>query len=264
MSVDHFDDVQYAALVFVEAFSKYELPPPLPPKKPTPPAFPRPPMATIVLGSQFGDEGKGKLVDILCASAKICVRCAGGNNAGHTIEANGVSYDFHMLPSGLVNPGCVNFIGEGVVVHIPSFFKELEILKSKGLNTDDRIYISNRAHIVFDLHQVVDGLEEQELGAKAVGTVSKLPSLFFPLCTSECVSRSRQASCGACLTPVSLALNSKADSDIYDRPKWELAHATAPKPRGRGCKCGNPSPRRPLTGSFASWLPGTRNATAPS
>ncbi len=117
--------------------------------------------------------GKGKLVDILCASAKICARCAGGNNAGHTIVANGVTYDFHILPSGLVNPKCINFIGEGVVVHIPSFFMELEILQQKGLNTEGRIFISDRAHIVFDLHQLVDGLEEVELGTKAVGTTKK-------------------------------------------------------------------------------------------
>ncbi|KAG8527492.1 uncharacterized protein KY384_007644 [Bacidia gigantensis] len=130
-------------------------------------------MATIVLGSQFGDEGKGKLVDILCREAHVCARCAGGNNAGHTIVANGVTYDFHILPSGLVNPLCKNLIGTGCVVHIPSFFKELETLKAKGLNTQDRIYISDRAHITFDLHTVVDGLEEQELGTAAVGTTKK-------------------------------------------------------------------------------------------
>ena len=71
-------------------------------------------MATVVLGSQFGDEGKGKLVDILCASAQICARSAGGNNAGHTIVSNGITYDFHILPSGLVNPKCINLIGSGV------------------------------------------------------------------------------------------------------------------------------------------------------
>ena len=78
-----------------------------------------------------------------------------------------------MLPSGLVNPKCVNFIGEGVIVHIPSFFQELRTLHQKGLETDGRILISNRAHVVFDLHQLVDGLEEQELGGQAVGTTKK-------------------------------------------------------------------------------------------
>jgi len=73
----------------------------------------------------------------------------------------------------LVNPKCTNLIGSGVVVHIPSFFKELEDLKNKGLDTNGRIYISDRAQVVFDLHQLVDGLEEQDLGKGAVGTTKK-------------------------------------------------------------------------------------------
>ena len=127
-------------------------------------------MATIVLGTQWGDEGKGKLVDILCSSANLCARAQGGNNAGHTIVANDITYDFHILPSGLVNPKCINVIGSGCVIHIPSFFQELEDLEKKGLSTADRIYMSERAQVVFDLHQLIDGLEEGELreGAKAM------------------------------------------------------------------------------------------------
>ncbi|KAG0642078.1 Adenylosuccinate synthetase [Tuber brumale] len=130
-------------------------------------------MATVVLGTQFGDEGKGKLVDILCSNVDVCARSAGGNNAGHTIVVNGVTYDFHILPSGLVNPKCLNIIGSGVVVHVPSFFHELESIQKKGLDTTNRIFISDRAHLVFDLHQLVDGLEEVELGAKGIGTTRK-------------------------------------------------------------------------------------------
>lgn len=130
-------------------------------------------MATVVLGSQFGDEGKGKLVDILCSEADVCARSAGGNNAGHTIVVKGITYDFHLLPSGLVNPNCLNLIGSGVVVHVPSFFYELENIQKKGLDTTDRIFISDRAHLVFDLHQKVDGLEESALGSSQVGTTRK-------------------------------------------------------------------------------------------
>ncbi|KAN0122396.1 Adenylosuccinate synthetase [Hyaloscypha variabilis] len=131
-------------------------------------------MATIVIGAQWGDEGKGKLVDILCPTVKLCARAQGGNNAGHTIVANGVTYDFHLLPSGLINPECQNVIGSGVVVHVPSFFKELTDLEVKGLkDVRSRIFISDRAHIVFDLHQLVDGLEEVELGGKSIGTTRK-------------------------------------------------------------------------------------------
>lgn len=131
-------------------------------------------MATIVLGAQWGDEGKGKLVDILCPAAQICARAQGGHNAGHTIVANGVSYDFHLLPSGLLNPKCINLIGSGVVVHVPTFFSELTTLENKGLqNVHDRILISDRCQIDFDLHVAVDGLEEVELGAKSIGTTKR-------------------------------------------------------------------------------------------
>ena len=112
-------------------------------------------------------------MDILCASSQLCCRAAGGNNAGHTIVTGGKIFDFHMLPSGLINPKSVNLVGSGCVVHIPSFFQELENLKQKGLNTEGRIFISDRAHVVFDLHQLVDGLEEQNLGKNAVGTTRK-------------------------------------------------------------------------------------------
>lgn len=128
---------------------------------------------TVCLGSQFGDEGKGKLVDILAHDSSLCCRAQGGNNAGHTIVANGVTYDFHILPSGLVNPSCINLVGSGCVVHVPSFFKELEALEKHGLNTQGRIFISDRAHVVFDIHQLVDGLEEVELGGSFIGTTRK-------------------------------------------------------------------------------------------
>ncbi|KAH6637448.1 Adenylosuccinate synthetase [Boeremia exigua] len=128
---------------------------------------------TVVLGAQWGDEGKGKLADILANESQLCCRAQGGNNAGHTIVANGVTYDFHILPSGLVNPNCINVVGSGCVVHVPSFFKELEALDKHGLDTKDRIYISDRAHVVFDVHQLVDGLEEVELGGGNIGTTRK-------------------------------------------------------------------------------------------
>ena len=84
-----------------------------------------------------------------------------------------MTYNVHILPSGLVNPTCINLIGSGCVVHVPSFFEELEALEKQGLNTKDRIFISDRAHVVFDLHQLVDGLEETELGKGLIGTTRK-------------------------------------------------------------------------------------------
>jgi len=132
-------------------------------------------MATVVLGAQWGDEGKGKLVDILCDDVDVCARCQGGNNAGHTIVVEGVKYDFHMLPSGLVNAKCRNLVGSGVVVHLKSLFSELETLEAKGLQCRDRLFLSDRAQLVFDFHQRADGLREAELSpdGKAIGTTGR-------------------------------------------------------------------------------------------
>ncbi|KAJ3987253.1 Adenylosuccinate synthetase [Lentinula detonsa] len=135
--------------------------------------------ATVVLGAQWGDEGKGKLVDILSAEFDVCARCAGGNNAGHTIvvpvgpEKVPKTFAFHLLPSGLVNPKCTGLIGSGVVIHLPSFFEELDALQSRGLDCSNRLFISDRAQLVFDFHQIVDGLKEVELGGSSIGTTKK-------------------------------------------------------------------------------------------
>lgn len=128
-----------------------------------------------MLGAQWGDEGKGKLVDVLCPQQRLVCRAQGGNNAGHTIVANGKTYDFHILPSGLLNKECNSLIGSGCVVHIPGLLKELTDLEAKDLpNARERLFISDRAHVVLDLHQKLDGLEEAELGdGKKIGTTGK-------------------------------------------------------------------------------------------
>ncbi|EGS20791.1 uncharacterized protein CTHT_0026290 [Thermochaetoides thermophila DSM 1495] len=131
-------------------------------------------MTTIILGSQWGDEGKGKLSDILCQKAQICARAAGGHNAGHSVVANGVEYDFHLLPSGLVNPDCINLIGSGVVFNVQAFFKELETLEAKGLtHARKKLLVSDRAQVNLELHARVDGLEERELANQKIGTTGR-------------------------------------------------------------------------------------------
>ncbi|XP_020897847.1 adenylosuccinate synthetase isozyme 1 A isoform X2 [Exaiptasia diaphana] len=127
---------------------------------------------TVVLGSQFGDEGKGKLVDILATSADIVCRCQGGNNAGHTVVVGEKRYAFHILPSGLINKNAMNVIGNGAVIHVPQLFQEMEDLKAQGI-TDcaKRLIISSRAHLVFDLHQEADRL--REMGKSSIGTTKK-------------------------------------------------------------------------------------------
>nr|CAI5825106.1 unnamed protein product [Callosobruchus analis] len=95
----------------------------------------------------------------------------GGNNAGHTVVINGIEYDFHLLPSGIIHPKCKSVIGNGVVIHLPGMFEEIEKNEKKGLKGwQERLIISDRAHLVFDMHQQVDGLQEQE---KGLGTTKK-------------------------------------------------------------------------------------------
>ncbi|XP_014243573.1 adenylosuccinate synthetase [Cimex lectularius] len=129
---------------------------------------------TVVLGAQWGDEGKGKVVDMLATSADLVCRCQGGNNAGHTVVVEKQEFDFHLLPSGIINPKCISIIGNGVVVHMPGLFEELHQNETKGLvGWKDRLLISDRAHMVFDFHQQVDGLQELEKGKMSIGTTKK-------------------------------------------------------------------------------------------
>ncbi|KAL1582641.1 hypothetical protein WHR41_08768 [Cladosporium halotolerans] len=130
-------------------------------------------MATIVLGAQWGDEGKGKIVDVLSEGVQLCCRAQGGHNAGHTIVKNGTTFDVHILPSGVLTEGCVSLIGSGCVVHVPNLFKEMETLEKHGIVTKDRVLVSDRCHVDLDLHGKVDGLEEVELGNANIGTTGK-------------------------------------------------------------------------------------------
>ncbi|XP_016893019.1 adenylosuccinate synthetase isozyme 2 [Cynoglossus semilaevis] len=134
---------------------------------------------TVVLGAQWGDEGKGKVVDLLAQDADMVCRCQGGNNAGHTVVVDSVEYDFHLLPSGIINPKFTAFIGNGVVIHLPGLFDEAQRNERKGKSLtgwEQRLIISDRAHIVFDFHQAVDGIQEQqrqEQAGKNLGTTKK-------------------------------------------------------------------------------------------
>lgn len=127
----------------------------------------------VVLGAQWGDEGKGKLIDILSKDYDILARAAGGANAGHTIVVDDNKYAFHLLPSGLLHPHVKALIGNGVVLHVPKFMDELDDLLDKGVDAAPRIRISDRCHLLFDYHQVVDGLREVERGKAKIGTTGR-------------------------------------------------------------------------------------------
>ncbi|VDN06207.1 unnamed protein product [Thelazia callipaeda] len=131
---------------------------------------------TVLLGAQWGDEGKGKIIDYLIAKDKVQVvaRCQGGNNAGHTVVANGQKYDFHIIPSGVIAEKCFNIIGNGTVVNLDSFFQELSHNKITSIpGWEDRILISDRAHIVCGVHMLVDGHSEEKLEINKIGTTKR-------------------------------------------------------------------------------------------
>lgn len=130
-----------------------------------------------VAGTQWGDEGKGKLVDILSQKYDIIARSAGGANAGHTICVNdggeSKKFIFHLLPSGVLHEGKVCVIGNGTVIHIPTMLEEIEGLKEHGINLHGRLLISDRAHLIFDYHKIIDEIQEERKGDKKVGTTKR-------------------------------------------------------------------------------------------
>ncbi len=130
-------------------------------------------MSTIVVvGTQWGDEGKGKIVDFLAEQADVVARFQGGSNAGHTVEADGQTFKLHLLPSGILYPGCTCIIGNDVVVDPVMLLQEIAELKAQGRNAD-ALRISNRAHVVMPWHKLLDGLQEKLKGNAKVGTTGR-------------------------------------------------------------------------------------------
>lgn len=128
--------------------------------------------AIIILGAQWGDEGKGKATDQLGTRAEYVVKFNGGNNAGHTVIANGQKFALHLLPSGILSHGCTPVIGNGVVVDLAVLFQEIEECESRGVDTS-RLRISANAHIITSYDRVLDNLSERSLGDKKIGTTGR-------------------------------------------------------------------------------------------
>ena len=125
----------------------------------------------VVLGTFYGDEGKGKIIDYLAANADYAVRCTGGNNAGHTINVEGKKYAFHLRPSGILNKGTKAIIGNGVVIDPKVLVHEIKTLKEDGIDVSN-LYISDKAHIIMPYHIKMDGLQE-ELRENKIGTTHR-------------------------------------------------------------------------------------------
>ncbi len=126
----------------------------------------------VVIGTQWGDEGKGKITDYLANKADVVVRSQGGNNAGHTILFNNNKYALHLIPSGIFNPNIINIMANGMVINPKALLKELDMLKNKGI-TDFKLFISNRAHVVMPYHIELDEVYENLKGDNKVGTTKR-------------------------------------------------------------------------------------------
>jgi adenylosuccinate synthase len=126
----------------------------------------------VVVGAQWGDEGKGKATDQLGDRVDFCVRYSGGNNAGHTIVVNGERYALHLLPSGILNPDCVPVIGNGVVVDLDVLFTEIDGLAARGVDSS-KLLVSANAHIIASYHQIIDKVTERFLGKAKIGTTGR-------------------------------------------------------------------------------------------
>ncbi len=125
-----------------------------------------------VVGAQWGDEGKGRVVDYLAHDADLVIRYGGGNNAGHTVVNPQGHFKLHLIPSGIFHPGTKNLLGNGVVINPPALVAELEGLGTAGIGCEN-LYISDRAHLVMPYHVLIDQLEERERGAARLGTTSR-------------------------------------------------------------------------------------------
>ena len=128
--------------------------------------------SVVVVGAQWGDEGKGKATDQLGDRVDLCVRYSGGNNAGHTLVVGGEKFVLHLLPSGILNPGTTTIIGNGVVVDLDVLADEMAVLHSRGVDVPHP-YVSANAHIITEYHKVVDKVTERFLGKRRIGTTGR-------------------------------------------------------------------------------------------
>jgi len=130
-------------------------------------------MVTIVVGTQWGDEGKGKVIDYLASTHQVIGRYQGGSNAGHTVVVGGKRYIFHLIPSGILHPHTECVLGNGVVIDPSALISELDVLEKEGVKTSGRLWISENSHITLPSHKVLDQIEDQHRGRGKLGTTGR-------------------------------------------------------------------------------------------
>jgi len=126
-------------------------------------------MVTILVGGQWGDEGKGKIIDLLSERAGMVIRSQGGNNAGHTVVSRGQEFRFHLIPSGILYPSTTCVIGNGVVLDPRVLLEEMDQVQARGVSVD-HLVVSDRAHMIMPWHPILDQLEEGQRGDDRLGT----------------------------------------------------------------------------------------------
>lgn len=127
----------------------------------------------VILGLQWGDEGKGKIVDFLAEKYDVIARFQGGPNAGHTLVINGKKHVLHTIPSGIFRAGKINFIGNGVVIDPVTLMREIDTLEKEGINVQERLIISKRANIILPTHKILDAASESSKGDSKIGSTLK-------------------------------------------------------------------------------------------
>jgi adenylosuccinate synthase len=127
----------------------------------------------VIVGAQWGDEGKGKIVDVLAADTSIVARYQGGANAGHTVHVGTEEFILHQIPSGILHPEKRCLLGNGVVLDLDQFFEELDRIEARGVDAETRVGISGRAHLLLDHHKALDAASEGARGAGLIGTTKK-------------------------------------------------------------------------------------------
>lgn len=130
-------------------------------------------MVSVIVGTQWGDEGKGRIVDLLSEHADFAVRFNGGNNAGHTIIVNGKKYPFHLIPSGILHPKTTAVIGNGVVLDLEVLISEIKMLEEDGLKLKNKLFISDKCHLILPYHKALDEAYENARGKNKLGTTKR-------------------------------------------------------------------------------------------